>query len=358
MNILILAGGSGTRLWPVSRQSKPKQLLPFVGTKTLLQNTYERFSKFTAPKNIYVGTLAGYAPLVKKQLPKIPAKNYSLEPALRDRGPAIGLAALIMNHHDSKSCFVTAWSDHYIKEERRYLQMLQKAEQYLNKYPATTITVGVTPQFAHPGLGYIEIGKKINNRLGLRMYTVRSFKEKPSAAIAEQYVKSKRYLWNAAYFIWRTDYLLSLYRQYLPEVYGLLMQIKPALGSKRQQTVINKIYPRMPKVDVEKGLIEKINNRVVIAADFNWADIGSWRVVKEVLSPNNQNLVEGLWAGVDTEDTLVYNYTDKLVSTVGLKNSIVVATNDIILVADKTDPDQIKKLITLLGKTPGLKKYL
>jgi mannose-1-phosphate guanylyltransferase len=358
MNILILAGGSGTRLWPASRQKKPKQLLPFLGNKTLLQNTYERFLKLAEPKNIYVGTLSSYGTSIKKQLPRVPAKNYSLEPALRDRGPAIGLAALIMNHHNSQSTFVTAWSDHYIKEESRYLQMLKKADAYLKNHPQTTITVGVKPRFAHPGLGYIEQGRKIPNKLGLQMYEVKSFREKPSAAIAKKYVSSGRYLWNAAYFAWRTDYLLDLYRRHLPEIYALLMKIKPALGTPRQQAAINKYYPLMPKVDIEKGLIEKINQRVVIAADFTWADIGSWRVIKEILSSADKNLVQGLWAGADTENTLIYNYTDKLVATVGIKNSIVVATEDIILVADKNDPDQIRKLIKILENTPKLRKYL
>ncbi len=160
MNILILAGGSGTRLWPASRRHKPKQLLPFIGKKTLLQNTYERSRQLVNPGHIYIGTLNQYAKSIRQQLPEVPMNNYSLEPALRDRGPAIGLAALIMHHHDPLSSFVTAWSDHYIKEEKKYLRTLKKAENYLKKNPQTTITVGVVPHFAHPGLGYIEKGAK------------------------------------------------------------------------------------------------------------------------------------------------------------------------------------------------------
>jgi mannose-1-phosphate guanylyltransferase len=236
--------------------------------------------------------------------------------------------------------------------------MLKKAEKYLTKHPETTITVGVVPSFAHPGLGYIEQGPRIKDNSGLDLYQVKSFKEKPSLALAKKYLASKKYLWNAAYFIWRTDYLLSLYQKHLPEIYDLLMQIKPALGTKKQQAVIDKVYPKMPKVDIETGLVEKIDNRVVIAADFHWADIGSWKVLKEILKDGKQNLIKGLWTGVDTEDSLVYNYTDRLVSTVGVNNSIVIVTDDIVLVADKSDPDQIKKLIKELEQNPKLKKYL
>jgi mannose-1-phosphate guanylyltransferase len=357
MNILILAGGSGTRLWPASRKAKPKQLLPFIGGKTLLQNTYERFLKFAKPNNIYIGTLTDYAAAVRKQAPKVPPGNYSLEPALRDRGPAIGLAALIMNYHDPRSSFVTAWSDHYINPEKKYLTMLKKAERYLDQHPETTLTVGVVPAFAHTGMGYIERGGKITTP-GLALSKVAAFKEKPDRKTAERYAKSKRYLWNTGYFIWKTATLLELYRRHLPEVYALLMKIKPALGTKRQQETINRIYPRMPKVDIEKGLIEKIGNRAVITADFAWADIGSWRIVKEILSDPGRNLIRGPWAGVDTEDTLVYNYTNRLVSTVGMKNCVIVATDEVVLVADKNSSEEIKKLIQILERDPKLKKYL
>jgi len=358
MKVLILAGGSGTRLWPASRQKKPKQLLPFLGTKTLIQNTYGRFLKFTKPSNIYIGTLTSYASVIKRQVPQIPKNNYSLEPVLRDRGPAIGLAALLMHHHDPNSSFVTAWSDHFIKEGENYLQILKKAERYLRQHPQTTITVGVTPKFAHPGLGYIEQGTVIKNGLGLKLHTVKSFKEKPSLALAHKYVNSGRYLWNAAYFIWRTDYLLGLYRDHLPEIYSLLMKIQPALGTAQQQKVINKIYPAMPAVDIETGLIEKVKNRVVITADFHWADIGSWRTIKEVLSPSEANLTKGLWLGVTTNDSLIYNYTDKLVATAGITNSVVIVTDDVILVADKDNTNQIREVIKLLKKSRQLKKYL
>lgn len=356
MNILILAGGAGTRLWPASRQRKPKQLLPFLGSKTLLQNTYERFLKFTSPQHIYVGTLSSYAANVRKQLPRIPQKNYSLEPVLRDRGPAIGLAALIMHHHDPSSSFVTAWSDHYIREESIYLTLLKKADHYLEQHPQATIILGVKPTFAHTGMGYIEQGHKIAGSLPLAK--VKSFKEKPDLKTAVRYVESDKYLWNTGYFMWKTATLLNLYQRHLPTIYDLLQKIKPAIGTKRQQAAINKYYPQMPKIDIEHALLEMINDRVVVQANFSWADVGSWRIIKETLSEDQQNLIKGLWAGVDTEDSLVYNYTNKLVSTVGIKKSIIVVTDDVILVADKNNPDQIKKLIRVLENDPKLRQYL
>jgi mannose-1-phosphate guanylyltransferase len=358
MNILILAGGTGTRLWPASRKKQPKQLLPFIGNRTLLQNTYERFLKVTTPAHIYVGTLAAYAKAVKKQVPGIPAKNYSLETLLKDRAPAIGLAALIMEHNDPGSCFVTAWSDHYIKEERAYLAMLKKIEKYLRQEPETTVTIGVAPRYAHTGMGYIEQGKSLPNKTGLPLSAVRSFKEKPDLKTATKYLNSGRYLWNTGYFAWNAGYLLRLYREHLPEIYELLMAIKPALGTRRQQAVINRYYPRMPKIDIETGLIEKLNNRVVIAADFTWADIGSWKIIKQVLSDGEENLVNGLWAGIHTSGSLIYNYTDGLIATSGLRDTIIVATPEITLVANIRDSEDIKKLVARIATDPKLHKYI
>src|SRR5690606_2462634 len=158
---------------------------------------------------------------------EIPLTHYSLEPSLRDRGPAIGLAALIMHHDNPKSCFMTMWSDHDISEKLGYFKtLLKKAEKYLEANPDATITVGVKPRFAHTGFGYIKKGVKIKNQFSLPLYSVEQFTEKPNKALAEKFVKSKKHLWNSGYFIWKTETLLKLYEQHLPEVYNILQKIK------------------------------------------------------------------------------------------------------------------------------------
>lgn len=361
MNILIFAGGSGTRLWPVSRKSTPKQLLKLIGDKTLLQNTYDRCCTWASKKEIYIATLSEYKNSIRKQLPDIPLNHYSLEPSLRDRGPAIGLAALIMHHDNPQSCFMTMWSDHDIFEKPGYFKtLLKKAEKYLKENPEATITVGVKPRFAHTGFGYIKKGSKIRNRFSLPLYQLEQFTEKPSKTRAEKFIKTKKYLWNSGYFIWKTETLLKLYEQHLPEVYSILKKIEPYLGTSKQQWAINKWYPKMPRVEVEQGLLEKVKSNIVtIEAEFDWIDVGSWDVIKDVQSVNTANVTKGLQVDHNSKNSLIYNYNPKqLVTTLNVENLIVIVTDDAILVANKDNSSELKMLLSKVKADPKLKKYL
>ncbi len=361
MNILIFAGGSGTRLWPASRKSSPKQLLKLIGDKTLLQNTYDRCLSWVDQKHIYIATLSEYKQAVKKQLPKIPDNHYSLEPTLKDRGPAIGLAALIMHHDNPDSSFMTMWSDHNIKEPKGYFKkLLTGAEKYLNKNPEATLTIGVKPTFAHTGFGYIKKGKEVSNNYSLPLFKVGSFVEKPNYNKAEKFVKSGDYLWNSGYFIWKTKNLLNLYKEHLPEVYNILQKIKPHLGTKNQQKTIDHWYPKMPKVEVEQGILEKVTKNIVtIEANFDWIDVGSWKVIKDVQTKNQENISQGNYIEHNTKNSLIYNYNPKqLVTSLGVENLVVIVTEDAILIADKDDSVELKQLISKIKLDTKLKKYL
>lgn len=361
MNILIFAGGSGTRLWPASRKSSPKQLLKLIGDKTLLQNTYERCLSWVNKNQVYIATLSEYKSVVKKQLPKIPDNHYSLEPVLKDRGPAIGLAALIMHHDNPDSVFMTMWSDHNIKEKSGYFKkLLSNAEKYLSTHPESTLTIGVKPTFPHTGFGYIRKAKKISNKYSLPLYTVNSFVEKPSKVKAQKFITSGNYLWNSGYFIWKTETLLNLYKEHLPEVYNILKKIEPYLGTKNQQKMIDKWYPKMPKIEIEQGIIEKIKKNIVtIEANFDWIDVGSWKVIKDIQSKSKDNVLQGLHIGHNTKNTLIYNYNkSQLVTTLNTENLIVIVTPDAILIADKENSVELKQLISKIKMDPKLKKFL
>ena len=327
-----MAGGSGTRLWPVSRKHTPKQLLKLVDNKTLLENTFSRLSRGFKNHQVFVATTKQHFSAVSRQLPQVPKANYSLEPVLKDRGPAIGLAALLMLQKDKDACFVTAWADHYINDEKAYFATLKTAEQFLRRHPDYFLTIGVKPSYPHTGLGYIQQGKKFAG--GVHHAT--SFKEKPDQKTAEKFFRSGRYLWNTGYFVCRADTLIALYQKHQPQIYDLLMKIKPYIGTKRQQWAIDKFYPQMPHVDIEKGLVEKLDKVAVVPASFTWADIGSWKIVKDVLSKQHENLTRGNVAHHNTTRSLVYNYEHKLVAVVGADDLVVINTKDALLIAPKS----------------------
>ena len=361
MNILIVAGGAGSRLWPASRKSQPKQLLKLINNKTLLQNTYDRSVQWTHEDQIYIATLSEYKDMIQEQLPGIPVSRYSLEPVLRDRGPAIGLAALIMNNDDPDSSFMTMWSDHHIKEEEGYFKnLLAQAKQYLNTNPEATLTIGVPPTFAHTGYGYIEKGEEMANDHGLPLHQVQSFTEKPDKSTAQKFLESGKHLWNSGYFMWKTATLLALYREHLPEVYEILQKIKPYLGTKDQQKIIDELYPQMPKVEVEQGLLEKIKDGIVtIQAEFDWTDVGNWKTIKDTQAIEKKNVAQGLHMDHDSEDILVYNYNpSQLVTTLSAKNLVIVVTEDAVLVADKDNSVELKQLMEKLKEDPRLSQYL
>ncbi len=357
MYALIMAGGSGTRLWPVSRRKTPKQLLKLIGNKTLLQHTFHRLLKGFSASHVFVATTSQYAAEVSKQLPRVSKSHYSIEPVLKDRGPAIGLAALIMHHADPASSFVTAWSDHFIKNETVYFNTLKIAENYLSEDPSAFVTIGAVPKHAHTGLGYIKRGSLIKNSQNIQAFKAK-FTEKPDLKTAQKFLASGNYLWNTGYFVCKTATLLDLYQKHLPEIYALLMRIKPALGTKHQQKTIDQIYPLMPKVDIERGLLEKLNNIVVLPAGFDWADIGSWKVIKDVLSEEHVNLVQGHAIAHNTKGSLIYNYEPKLIATVGLSDTVIINTKDVLLVINKHESERIKELIEKLGADKKLSKYL
>ncbi|MFA5358461.1 MAG: sugar phosphate nucleotidyltransferase [Patescibacteria group bacterium] len=354
MKAIILAGGSGTRLWPVSRRNKPKQVQPFLDDDTLLQKTFKRTRRVFSAEDILISSGIMQFSQILKQLPKLSKKCFILEPEKKDTAAAIGLAAVYLHKKNPYEFILTVNSDHHIKNERQYFLVVKKAERVIKKYPDHTVLVGVRPTHPETGYGYIRMGKKITNGV----YKVDHFVEKPDMATAKKYLTGKNYLWNPAIFCWRVDRLLELYQRYLPEMYQILKKIESAIGTKQEKSVLRREFTKIKPTSIDYGLLEKITSKIlVVAGSYQFTDIGHWEALHGVISGGKGNVIKGLSVVYDSKDNLIYNFTNKLIATVGLKNMIIVQTDDALFVCPKDRSQDIKQVIKMIEKN-GFKKYL
>jgi len=360
MNYLILmAGGHGTRLWPVSREKEPKQIQPFIGSnETLLEQTFKRVVKKFPLENIYITTVKNHFSEIRKLLPKIPLKNFSVEPERKDTAAAIGLVATIINKRDSESIITTINSDHYIENKNEYIKIIQLAQKLASEKEKYTILVGINPNYPETGYGYIKMKKAFKEIDDHESFYVDRFVEKPDLKTAKTYLKRWEYLWNPALFTWSTKNLLNLYKIHLPNIYRRLRRIQKSIGTKQEKTVISEEYSKMDKISIDYGILEKTKKLLVIPADFDWTDIGHWRTIKDVLSSSaKENLIKGKHVGVGSEGNLIYSFSGRLIATAGLKNMIIIDTADAVLICHKNSAQDVKKLVEEL-KIKGFKKYL
>ncbi|HBI00453.1 MAG TPA: hypothetical protein DDY18_02390 [Flavobacterium sp.] len=354
MNVIIFAGGQGTRLWPASRANKPKQFLKLVGDKTLLEQTFGRLKSRFKPSQVFIATNQQYAPMIKKQLPQVPVSNFSLEPLRKNRGPALGLAVLIMQSKSSDDVFATVWSDDHIANPKLYLNTLSSAGKIVKVSPDQIIAVGVKPTNPSPAFCYIQTKKS-----GGELLSVQKFTDKPTSKQAVNFLKSGDYFWNTGYFISSGAHILSLYHHYYPRSFEILMKIKPFIGTPKQSMMIKKYYPQLEAFDFEDILRKDPKQLKMLVGDFGWADIGRWAVIKDIQSMENDNLFLGKVATHNTSGTLIYNYNPKqIVTGLGLKNHIIVNTPEALLIADKNNTEELKALIKILSDHSEYKKFL
>lgn len=345
MYFVILAGGGGTRLWPVSRSRNPKQLQPFLGRHTLLQKTFLRVRKGSPMAKIFLSTNAAQQKLITRQLPKLPHDHYIVEPAKRDTAPAIGLAAAWLAKLDPDAIFVTANVDHYIKKEAAYHKALRAAHAVVRKHPKSVVLLGVNPTYPETGYGYIKMGKAAYREGSQEVFHVDRFVEKPDLATAQEYLKRWEYLWNPAMFVWRAQTLLDLFKRHLPSHYRILMRIQKAIGTPAQKATIQREFPKMKPISIDYGIMEKVRHMFVLPVDLGWADIGHWRTVRDVLqSGKGANVVRGKHLGT-AENSLIYSYTKRTIATAGIRDMIIVDMDDALLVCPADRAQDVKKIV-------------
>lgn len=360
--IVIMAGGSGTRLWPLSRKKIPKQFQSFVSTKTLIQETFDRVSQIVTKENIFVSTTKKYKPLVLEQLPAISENRLILEPKPRNTAPAIALVAATIAAYDKDATIATIASDHAINNLEEFIKTIDLAFATVAKHKDKLVTIGINPTRPDTGLGYIKIGQEFAASGEKRVFVVDAFKEKPDLATAEKYLSSWEYLWNAGYFIFAAANFAKWTNQYAPEIHQAIKKIiQHKISPTLDEKTLTELYTVIPNEPIDTLIIEKLpsQNRLVIPSSLKWNDIGGWENLYGFLREKDKAsmVVRGKHLNLDSQNTLVYGH-NKLIATIGLKNLVIVDTDDAILIAKRDQiSTNIKKLLEKI-KEKGEEKYL
>jgi len=353
---LIMAGGSGTRLWPLSRQARPKQALRLVGNRTMFQLAVERLAPLFAPENVFVVTAMEQVGTLLRQAPQLPGGNFIVEPLQRGTASAIGLAALYLRRRDPDATMAVLTADHFIADYAAFHRVLAAA--YQTAQQGHLVTLGIQPTFASTGFGYIERGESLMEMDGLSAYRVAAFREKPDVATAEAFLADGHHTWNSGMFIWRVDRILAEMQQQIPRFYDQLMQIDAAIGSDRESLVLSYVWPRVAAQTIDYGIMENADDVAVIPADMGWSDIGSWATLLDILPGNEDGnvVIDADHMGVDTSKTLVYG-NNRLVATIGLSGLVVVDTDDVLLICSRDRSQDVRKIVEKL-RTNGETQYL
>jgi len=347
----IFAGGSGTRLWPISRKSSPKQIKPFLNEKTLLQKTYERLQKGFGKEQIWIATGENEFEIIKKQLPLFSENQMSLEPDRRDTAAAVGLATLYLHMHDTESILVNINSDADIKDEDEYIRVMKKIETFIEKNPNYITGIGVNPDYPETGYGYIQKGEILKKDEKDSIYKVQKFTEKPNKKMAEKYINSGKYLWNLTLFAWKTKTMLNLFKKFVPEIYEGLMEIKKAIGKDNEYIVLKNIYPKLQKISIDYAIFEKAPFMAVLPASFGWSDIGSFGTIYDLQKKDkNQNVIRGESVNINSSGNLIYGDKGKLIATSGISNMVIIDTKEALLICDRNDTQSVKKIVEKLKK--------
>jgi mannose-1-phosphate guanylyltransferase len=348
---VIMAGGSGTRLWPFSRANQPKQLLQVINGKSLLQLSYERLRGLMPPEQIFVCTNNAHADAVRQNLPELPHDNLLGEPMGRDTANAVGFTAAVLLKRDPEAVCAVVTADHVIEPVARFQKSLNSAFDVTTQQRNALVTFGIVPTYGHTGLGYIHRGEP----MGVDgAYRVLGFYEKPDKALADRYVESGRYYWNSGMFVWRCDTVLAEIATHLPGSYKGLMQIAEAWGTARQAEVLRDVYPRLPKISVDYAIMEPVSQKkgsatvVVVEMPVDWTDVGSWPALAEILPIDEHNNSVSCPTNVfiDSDDNVVISQDpNHLVSLIGVNDMIVVHANDATLICPKEQAQRVKELV-------------
>jgi mannose-1-phosphate guanylyltransferase len=354
--VAIMAGGIGSRFWPMSRTALPKQFLDVLNTgKTLVQWTYERYAKFIPAENIFIVTSEEYVDIVKTQLPMLPIDNILAEPSKKNTAPCIAYISFKLAQMNPDAKCIVAPSDHLILEEDRFQAIALKALDFVENIKAL-VTLGIQPTHPNTGYGYIqyeglEVAKEV--------FKVKTFTEKPDVEIAKSFIESGDFLWNAGIFAWKISSILAAFEKYQPEMYELFDQEKMHFNTPAEKTAIQKIYPQCTNISIDIAIMEKANNVYVMPASFGWSDLGTWNSAYENMEKDylgnavaSDNVIV-----IDATKCMINSPKDKLVLVQGLDDFIVIDTKDVLLICSRDKEQSIKEYVAEVKRNKG-DKYI
>jgi mannose-1-phosphate guanylyltransferase len=346
---VIMAGGSGTRLWPLSRRSRPKQAQQLVGDRTLFQHAVDRLAPLFPSGQIRVVTKSAHVPLLQSQTPELSAENFIVEPEGRGTAPALGLAAIHLQQRDPDAVMAVLTADHFIADTGAFRAVLVDAR--VAAAAGYLVTLGIAPAFPSTGYGYIRKGETLRLEAERLVFRIERFVEKPDSAKAAEMVADGGYFWNSGMFIWRVSRLLEELRRQMPEFYAQLLEVAAALGHPAEYAAtLARVWPQVREQTIDYGVMEGARDAAVIPARMGWTDVGDWASLLELLPADAAgNVSVGPRAGIDTRNTLAMGRT-RLIATIGVEDLVIVDTEDALLVCRKDRTQDVKRIVRQLEK--------
>jgi mannose-1-phosphate guanylyltransferase len=354
-----MAGGGGTRLWPLSRKEKPKQLLPLLGKETMFQSTVARLEGLFPPERILVVTIAEQARVMQEQVPSIPLENYLIEPAPRGTASVVALAAAVLGKRDPQAVMAIQTADHHIRNQELFNYLIGTAIDVAQK--KYLVTLGITPTFPSTGYGYIQQGEQLQGEYKYPVYDVKRFKEKPDEVTAQQLLQSGDHSWNSGMFVWRVDAILAEIERQMPELFIAVGAIASAWDSPSRDQILHEQWNNLKSQTIDFGVMEKAKHVAVLpGGGLGWSDVGAWDSLFEVLIPDadgniavNTDHIE-----IDSHNVLVYSADNqRLMVTIGLENVVVVDSGDVLLVCKADQAQRVREVVEQLKKNKQ-EKYL
>jgi mannose-1-phosphate guanylyltransferase len=359
---MVMAGGGGTRFWPRSREERPKQFLTLGGERTLLQMAFDRLEAQVPPQRSWVITGAAYCEETSRQLPDVPVDHVVGEPFRRDTAAAVALGAALIAREDLSATIIVTPADHVIEPAQEFRRAAHVAEQMAEENANALITFGIPPSYPATGYGYIHRAGELTTRQGVSVYRVRGFKEKPPEELAEEYVASGEYFWNAGIFVWKAATILDALRQLKPAMHAAVERIADAWPTPRRLEVLRREFDPIERTSIDFAVMEHAAEAgkevLAVQATYRWDDVGSWLAL-ERMNPQDadDNTVLATHAGLRTRDCVIVGEAGRLIATIGVDNLLIVQDGNATLVADKREEAAVKQLVDLLRKK-GLERYL